>query len=203
MDRADLHELHYITAIDNVASILAQGIESHNRAQALAHVSVASTWMQEIRSKVTVPNGLRLHDYANLYVWARNGMMSKIIYDSTAPKRLCVLRIDTTVFDRGDVVVTDCNAGSDYVRWFDVVQGIAELNQDEVFAQSWNHPNKIEKWIHKSRMMAEVLVPRRVPPGYITGAYIVSDEAAANLSQMAPTLAVEVQPYMFCKGPRP
>lgn len=49
-------------------------------------------------------------------------------------------------------------------------------------------------------MMAEALVPHRLSPDHITGAYSVSDGAAEVLTQAAPTLAVEVNPYSFFRG---
>jgi hypothetical protein len=60
-------ELHNIMPIDNVSSVLAQGIVSYERAQALQHASVALMAVQERRDNKLVPGGLRLHQYANLY----------------------------------------------------------------------------------------------------------------------------------------
>jgi hypothetical protein len=53
------------------------------------------------------------------------------------------------------------------------------------------------------RMMAEVLVPHRVAPEHIMGAYVVSAEVAAGLTQVAPTLPTVVKPYMFFQGGAP
>ena len=68
MTRAELTELHYITPIANVASILEHGIASHNRAEKLQHDSIAMPEIQDKRKSVVVPNGLGLHDYVNLYI---------------------------------------------------------------------------------------------------------------------------------------
>jgi len=46
-------------------------------------------------------------------------------------------------------------------------------------------------------------VPNRVQAASITGAYVVSGAAAEVLSGSAPTLTMEVNPYMFFKGERP
>jgi len=45
MERHELEELHYITPICNISSILQYGILSHSRAERVLHESVA---MQEI-----------------------------------------------------------------------------------------------------------------------------------------------------------
>jgi hypothetical protein len=78
MTRAELPELHFIAPIDNLASIIAQGILCHERAKNVGHRSVAMEEIQERRRKVIVPGGLRLHQYANLYINARNKMMFKL-----------------------------------------------------------------------------------------------------------------------------
>lgn len=67
MKRSELTELHYITPIANVPSILRQGILSHNRAKRVQHQSVAMNEIQDRRAKVTVPGGKKLHEYVNLY----------------------------------------------------------------------------------------------------------------------------------------
>ena len=47
MTREELPELHFIAPITNVASILQDGILSHNRAAKVAHESVAMPEIQD------------------------------------------------------------------------------------------------------------------------------------------------------------
>lgn len=75
MDRAKLRELHCITPIANIPSVLTAGILSHRRAAAVSHESVADPEIQARRARVRVPGGRPLHEYANLYITARNPMM--------------------------------------------------------------------------------------------------------------------------------
>jgi hypothetical protein len=51
MNRHDINELHYITPIANVPSILQHGLLSHSRAQKVVHQSVAMLDIQDLRSK--------------------------------------------------------------------------------------------------------------------------------------------------------
>ncbi len=74
MERHELQDLHYITPIGNVPSILQQGILSHAGASRLQHQSVAMQEMQDRRARVRVPGGRPLHEYANLYICARVGI---------------------------------------------------------------------------------------------------------------------------------
>ena len=72
LERADLEELHYIAAVENLASILERGILCYNLVAKLqlAHRSVADPDVQARRNK-KVPQGFALHDYVNLYKFAK------------------------------------------------------------------------------------------------------------------------------------
>ena len=135
MRREDLTELHYITPIANVASILGHGILSHRRAAGLLHQSVAKREVQERRRYVTVPGGRPLHEYVNLYICARNPMLF-LIMKQRRPEELCVLRVSPEVVDLLGVVVTDQNAASDHVRWSST---LAIIDRNLVFAESQVH----------------------------------------------------------------
>jgi hypothetical protein len=68
MTRAELDELGYIAPISTVPSIMQHGILSHVRAEKLQHVDIALGGVQDRRAGKVVPNGRRLHEYANLYI---------------------------------------------------------------------------------------------------------------------------------------
>lgn len=57
------------------------------------------------------------------------------------------------------------------------------INLDLVYARDWTSPDLIAYYRQKAAKCAEVLVPQRVPPELIVGAYVVS-EAAGNLLKM-------------------
>jgi hypothetical protein len=84
MERSRIQELHYITDMANVGSILERGILSHRHAQRVAsgHISVADAEVQARRAskRVWVGRSSRpLHDYANLYVHARNAILGSSV----------------------------------------------------------------------------------------------------------------------------
>lgn len=209
MRRDDIRELHYMTAVANVPSIVRVGILSHEASEHIPHESIASEEVQARRATRTIPGGLRLHQYANLYFNARNSMLFRRLRDYDTTRRvpaeeIAILRVAADVLDRRGVVVTDINAAADEEpRWHTVEEGLALLDETTIYAQSWNHSDYWEKIRRMQQMMAEVLVPHRVEPEHLIGAYAVSDAAAAVLSGVAPTLEVVVQPYMFFQGPRP
>jgi hypothetical protein len=196
MDRSELPELHYLTAIDNVASILQRGLLSHHRASRVAHRSVAMAAIQERRSAVRVPGGARLHDYVNLYINGRNPMMFTVVHNHSVDE-LCLLRVSCDVLDLPGVVIADCNASSDYVRFASAQRGLALIDTAEVTARYWMHADPIDQMRHKSRMCAEVLVPHAVDPRFVVGAYVGSDAAADNLHAVASHLDVTRDGYKF------
>ena len=195
MNRGDLSELHYITPIANIASIMQRGILSNRRVAKLQHQSVAKQEVQDLRAKVKVPGWRALHEYANLYICARNPMLYK---RHAVHKSLCVLRIKPSVLDLPEVVITDQNAASDYRRFLPSPAGLSLIDGDMVFAEYWTHPgDQIAEWCHKSVKCAEVLVPDSVDPTYIFGAYVSNAESSEALAEQAPGLQVTINAHLF------
>lgn len=194
--REEVEELHYICPTTNVPSIMSQGIVSHRAAKQLDHHSVADPTIQDRRSVARVPGGLRLHDYVNLYFNGRNPMMFTVV-GSNGVDLMCLLRVSPNVLDLPGVVITDCNASSDYVRFSDSATGLGRIDSDEVFARYWTHADYYAQLRHKSRMCAEVLVPDVVDSSYVLGAYVASDAAAQSLQADTPSLSVSTDKYKF------
>lgn len=187
-------ELHCIMPIANVPSVLEHGILSHDRAARLQHASVAMQPVQDRRDQKRVPQGLRLHQYANLYVHARNPMLYKRLDEAPF---LCVLAVSTDVLELDGTVITDCNAASDWVRFLHPRQW-QQINFDDVLAEDWRHLGNAPRYYqHKSRKCAEVLVPRRVPPELLIGARVVDKAARTRLVAQAPDLPVQIDPLLF------
>ncbi len=203
MRRDELEELQCITPMSNTLSILEHGILSHALVKKVtggSHTSVADERIQAIRAGVTVPNGRKLHEYANLYVCARNPMMSLILYKRWATEMdLCVLRVSTAVLDIPGTVVTDQNAASTkYCAFREAPEGLAIVSRELTFAESWKHPgDQIAEWRHKAAKCAEVLVPDRVPPAHIDGVWVAHDDAKAAFEAMKSGLPAEVDSHLF------
>lgn len=194
MKREDLQELHYITAISNVASIRSNGILSHKRAKRIQHDSVAMQEIQDRRKDKVVPGGLPLHEYVNLYICARNPMLYK---RRTQHNDLCVLRVSTDILDLPGVVISDCNASSDYVRFATAPQGLSIIDEERVFAEYWVHNDPIETFRHRSQKCAEVLVRNSVDQNFITGAYVSGATAKAAFNVTGVNIPVTIDSHLF------
>lgn len=194
MDINDIRELYFITDIANVSSIMREGILSHKGVCGTPHSSIAEEGVQERRQNKKIPGTNKsLHDYANLYFDAHNPMLSarRHLNDS-----ICVLRIRNIILTMQGVIVTDQNAGRDC--WFKSVEdGLPLMKKEEVFAEFWlNKSDSIEEYRLKGVKCAEVLVPERVPPDTIVGAYVANKIALAAFKQVSP-LPVEINVSVF------
>jgi hypothetical protein len=197
LTRDELSELHYISPIVNVASILKHGILSHNKAEKLNHTSVAMAEIQDLREKVVVPNGMPLHDYVNLYICARNPMMFK---RKGQHADLCVLRVSTDVLDLPTVVVTDGNAASTsrgYAKFAAAPDGLSIVDRDLTFARYWTDPDLFARYRKTCAKCAEVLVPGAVPPKYVTGAYVSCKENLDAWPSLGFPIAATLNSDMF------
>jgi len=195
MERHELRELHYITPICNIPSILQNGILSHARAARHQHQSVAMQEIQDRRAQVRIAGGRPLHEYVNLYICARNPMLRK---RKDQHLEICVLRVSCDVLDLPNVVVTDQNAASKYVRFAKAPEGLAQVNREMVFADWWTHPeDQILEWRHASLKCAEVLVPDRVEPRFIRGVYVSCEEARQAVEALTDSLRVTVNRHLF------
>jgi hypothetical protein len=195
MERDQLCELHYITPISNVPSILDRGLLSHTLAMKIRHDSIAKAEVQDRRRKVVIPHGLPLHHYVNLYFCARNPML---FARQGQHDLLAVLRIDTAVLDLPGVVVSDQNAASRYARFGASPAALRFVDYQRVFAKYWTAPDEpIAEWRNKSIKCAEVLVPRHVEPMFILGVYVSGQRGNDLIVNLATSLRVTVDPDLF------
>ncbi|MBS3906795.1 MAG: DUF4433 domain-containing protein [Syntrophaceae bacterium] len=194
MNRNDLTGLHYITTISNVPSIMTRGILSHKRSKKINHNSVAMEVIQERRDEKIVPGGRPLHEYANLYFHARNPML---YVRQSQHIDLCILRVSAEILDLPGVVITDRNASSDYARFAPAPQGLSIVDKDLTFAAYWTNPNPFEAMRRKSAKCAEVLVPDRIDPVLIMGAYVSCTEAKATLETAGIDIPITINPHLF------
>jgi hypothetical protein len=195
MRRDEIDGLYNSFHRDNLASILESGILSHNLAARLSHRSIADREVQTARAQKIVPPSRRpLHSYANLYVNPRNIVGYRFVADTVdaggSADEICVIRASLEVLDLPGVIVTDRNAAS-WPQWMTPDVGLAALDHADVFSTYWNGRD------HAQRMCAEVLVPDRVPPEYISEVYVCSGDARAESLHLCDEVPVTVRARLF------
>jgi len=196
MDYNDVKELYYITHINNIPSIIANGILSYKRASGHQHISVALEEVQARRAVKKVPGGNPLHDYVNLYFDARNPML--YLLSLKDHENLCVLTIDKEVIKLPGVVLTDRNASSDYVRFSKFPDGLKLIDKDTLFAQYWTHSeDPIREMEHKSIKCAEVLILDKIESSYILGAHTSCIESCNSFQKKCDKISVRINAYLF------
>ena len=188
-------EFQCIMPLENIPSVLVHGILSNERAEKLPHRSVAMAEVQDKRDIKQVPGGLRLHQYANLYFHARNPMMFKRKDEAS---NLCVLRVALTVSNLDGVVFADRNAagGDSWVRFLHPRQWVL-LDFDRIYARDWRDADRFAYYDKKRKKCAEVLVPHRVDPQFLAGAYVMDTAVAARLGALGFQLSISVDSDLF------
>jgi hypothetical protein len=194
-----INELHYITPLVNLPSILELGILSNKRVKSVPHSSVADEAVQDRREDVQVPGGLRLHEYVNLYFNARNAMMYK---RQGFHAELGVVSINRACMNIEGVVVADRNASVGPARFGSPAEIVPKLDSDLIFSEWWiQHDDYFDRLNHKQAMCAEVLVPRALPPSFIRGVYVSCAATLAICEAQGLGCKFRVNEYLFFRGP--
>lgn len=186
--------LYNIQAIDNIPSIMKRGLLSNEKAGKINHVSIAMNEVQERREHVRIPNGLQLHQYANLYFDPRNPMLSR---KRSQNEELCILKFDRGVLDLEGVVLSDKNASSDYAAFFTPEAGLEYIDFNLVYARYWTDDDYYIQCRKKSIKCAEVLVPYVIPYEYVVCAAVVSEKAAKRLEDIGFDKEIIIEPRVF------
>ena len=175
------NELFYITHIENIPSIMKNGIMCYERAKNLKHKSIALEEVQERRDRKRIPNGRLLHEYVNLYFNPRNPMMYK---RRAYYKEICVLSVNPIILEYEGVVVSDMNAARELCKFLEPKVALTTLDFNEIYRL-------------RGSLCAEVLIPDKVPYEYIQCAYVAKDELKNIFKEYGFDKPVQVKPYIF------
>ena len=195
-------ELYYITHLANVPSILEHGILSHAEIERrrVDYVRLYDHASVSARQYRTVPNGRSLGEFANLYFQPRNPMLYRVLRENIGRERgVVVLGVKKDVLDIPGVFITTGSAVSESSKILPRDEGLKRL---EAILHAVNSEFWTEKRGAKRRIMAEVLVPERVPPEHITTIYVRSrpdqEYVQTYLREHAPRqVAVVPEPHTF------
>lgn len=188
--------IYNLVSIENVKNILKYGILSKNEmiSKGLRSISIANDEVQSRRDLVKVPNGLYLHDYANLYMDFRNPMLSSLRHKNND---ICIICIDPKILNIQGVVMSDMNAARSLVSFFDVKSGLKNIDFNKIFMDNWTSDDSVIYDDNKGAKCAEVLVPHTITPDYILGFIVCSEEAKTKLEKNITDKKIIVRPGLF------
>jgi hypothetical protein len=168
-------ELYYISHINNIPSIVANGILSRRLIQQrnIRPVDISDAEVQRWRDLTEPVYGRPIHEYVPLYFNPLNAMLYKRKDFRNSLTILCFERDHLAQYDH---VFTDGNAASTTTR-FSRDFSVVEESSEALAAHQWS-----ELTDGKRRRCAEMLVYRRIPPRLISKAYCFGDPPRAQLA---------------------
>lgn len=165
--------------LENVVSVNDKGILCHELSKELPnHISVADVDVQIRRERIKIPNGMFLHQYANLYFDVRNPMLYKLKDKNDS---IAILLVSIDVLNLPNVVVSDMNAAKYMAAYYNVEMGLDKISFDKVFQRDWNAEDPLEYDKLKGIKCAEVLVPKFVDRKYISRYIVYNSNAKQQL----------------------
>ncbi len=194
----ELDGLYYITHLANLDSILELGIWSHQRIEDKA-IHTTKIYNEEIvnrrATKLTL-EGKSLWNYSNVFFQPRNPMLYKVV-NEVGHKNIAIIKVSKDILNRLDILISDGNAASDGTR-------ITKFNE-KVLGNILENILDLEYWNEipdgKRRVMAECLVPDRIPPEMVTAVHVSNDQVATYVREkpsiIQNAIRVTKEPHMF------
>ena len=195
-----LRGLYYITHIDNLESILENGILSHNEVlrRNLKHKKIYSEEIIKKRQEKRIENK-PLGEFANLYFQPRNAMLYRIIFlEKVDVNQLVIIGVKPDILNRKDIYISDGNAASDFTNFY----SSNDKDYKKILKKLRNEVNK-DWWSDfdgsKRRLMAECLIEKYVPLKYILELYVATHKARENVEKIIKNrkISVVLEPKLF------
>jgi O-acetyl-ADP-ribose deacetylase (regulator of RNase III) len=197
MKKNNIKSLYYITHIQNLPSILNQGILSHQKVEELgvAYTPIYDSDIVSKRKDKFTPEKNSLWEYANLYFQPRNPMMYRVIHEQNK-RNLAIVGVKSEVLNLDRVRVTDGNAANDPTKFFPIKEGLVMLRNQWKIIQSdwWNDQDG-----SKRKIMSECLIPGQISPKFIDSIFVVDHQAKKQVESIINSAKVHIipEPHMF------
>lgn len=202
MTWASFRNLYYIAPIQNLPSILREGILAHRLVveRDIQFTSIYDSKIVHNRRERKISDNTTLWDYANLYFQPRNPMLYRIVLEQGVDT-VAILAVRPDILSMEGVYVSLGNAASKESDILPASKGLPRLQRElgQILRSDW--------WGYygtKRKIMAECLVPERVPPEFIHSIYVASRSVASQVEEkIRPSpIPVIAEPYMFFQPKR-
>lgn len=155
-----LRGLYYITHIDNLTSIIENGILCHTLIDKnkIRHTAIYDEEIIAKRRDRTTPDGRSLWDFVNLYFQPRNAMLYRVT-SGKEKEKIIIIGLKPSILRRKNIFITTGNAASNETV-------ILPIDKGKKFIDTIRKEADKEWWTtadgSKRKLMAECLVPDRV-----------------------------------------
>lgn len=197
--KIDIKNLYYITHIENLPSIISQGILSHEEVerQNISFTPIYDTNIVSKRKDKSTPDKQSLWQYANLYFQPRNPMMYRVVNETNTNKRnIAVVAVKPTVLSQSGVIITDGNAASDVTAFYSGSEGKGILNNNWKIIQNewWNDEDG-----SKRKIMSQCLVPKIVQTNLIDSIFVADYQTKTKIQGLLGSVNIPIipEPNMF------
>jgi ssDNA thymidine ADP-ribosyltransferase, DarT len=171
LQRHGIDYLYHMTYIDNLASIIENGLLSHNEAyrQGLMEVDISDPNVQDIRASRVDPFYNRpLHEYVPLYFSPRNPMLYR---RREIQEDIVILGLDPQLLSEPNIIFTNGNSAASGTIFYTGTSMLDHLPWNSIRARSWTD---IEDG--KRIKCAEVLVYPKIQPSRIQVIFCYSNK---------------------------
>jgi O-acetyl-ADP-ribose deacetylase (regulator of RNase III) len=193
----EVKSLYYITHIDNLNSILSQGILSHKAVEdsGMQYTAVYDKEIVSNRKMKYTPSGKSLWEYSNVYFQARNPMLYRVVLEKGA-KDIAVIALYPQVLQSSGAYITDGNAANTMTDFYQYKDGIKVISGmwDTIQGEWWNSLDG-----SKRKIMAECLIPSVISPDSIHSIYVANYSNAEKVKALLTNREIPVipEPTMF------
>lgn len=199
MKKIDIKSLYYITHIENLPSILQQGILSHERVERtqIRYTPIYDGEIVNKRRNRSTPDRNNLWNYANLYFQPRNPMMYRVVHEKDK-RDIAVVGVKPEVLQEANVFISDGNAANAPTQFFSYSEGLSVLQQQWKIIQNdwWKEIDG-----SKRKIMAECLIPDRVEPELIHSIFVADPTTQSRVESLVGSTKIPIipEPHMFFK----
>lgn len=192
MTQPQIKNLYYITHINNIPSILENGILCHQQLLD-SQVEFTPIYDENIvnhRQQRSISNNNTLWNYANLYFQPRNPMMYRVVKEGYI-KDIAIISIKPQVLEEPGVIITDGNAAHNQTQFYSLSDGQGKLKKNwKIIKNEWWDKDNTDG--SKRIIMSECLIPKKVIPTLIDSIFVPSDTVRKKINSWIEKLNIPV-----------
>lgn len=194
---ADIQEynidyLYHITHIDNLNSIIENGLMAHNNEYVKKRIDNEN--VNENRNRKEPIFGKSIHDYVPLYFNPKNPML---YVNKEIQENIVILAVTNRLWidclwDENEPIFTDGNAASNSTKFYCNLDDLNNLDWDCIKSDKWTNYND-----GKRKIMAEVLIADHISSDYIEIIYCFNEKAKEKIDSLNDYIHSKVDRTMY------